>query len=214
MTKAEHWRIDAFKLSCWRRLLRVPWTARRSNQSILNDISPECLLEGMMLKLKLQYFGHLMQRTDSLEETLKLEKLEDRRKRGRQKMRCLDGITDLMDWVWASSGSWWWTGKPGVLLSMGSQRVRHDWATELNWTEGSVKWEYLGCSGRFREGTKEVEGDGIAVLGWIWGQNTHQWIVFHLRAGQSATQWRPSGMYSERNTNITEMLIGSSIDMC
>ena len=92
--KAECWRIDAFELWCWRRLLRVPWTARRSNQSILNEIKPGIPLEGMMLKLKLQYFGHLMQRTDSLEKTLMLGKIEGRRRRGRQRMRWLDGITD------------------------------------------------------------------------------------------------------------------------
>ena len=95
--KAEHQRIDAFELWCWRRLLRVPWTARRSNQSILKEISPEYSLEGLILKLKLQYFDHLMQRTDSLEKTLMLGKIEGRRRRGQQRMRCLDGITDLMD---------------------------------------------------------------------------------------------------------------------
>ena len=95
--KAEHRRIDAFELWCWRRLLRVPWTARRSNQSILKEISPEYSLEGQMLKLKLQHFGHLMQRTDSLEKTLMLGKTEGRRRRGRQRERWLDGITDSMD---------------------------------------------------------------------------------------------------------------------
>ena len=95
--KAECRRIDAFELWCWRRLLRVPWTARRSNQSILREISPEYSLEGLMLKLKLQYFGHLMRRTDSLEKTLKLGKIEGGRRRGRQRIRCLDGITDSMD---------------------------------------------------------------------------------------------------------------------
>ena len=94
--KAECRRIDAFELWCWRRLLRVPWTARRSNQSILKEISPRCSLEGLMLKLKPQYFGHLMQRTDSLEKTLMLGKIEGRRRRGRQRMRWLDGITVLM----------------------------------------------------------------------------------------------------------------------
>ena len=95
--KAQHQRIDAFELWCWRRLLRVPWTAGRSNQSILKEISVEYSLEGLMLKLKLQYFGHLMQRTDSLEKTLMLGKIEGRRRRGRQRMRWLDGITNLMD---------------------------------------------------------------------------------------------------------------------
>ena len=95
--KAEHRRIDAFELWCWKRLLRVPWTVRRSNQPILKEISPEYSLEGLMLKLKLQYFGHLMQRTDSFEKTLILEKIEGRRRRGQQRMRWLDGITDLMN---------------------------------------------------------------------------------------------------------------------
>ena len=95
--KAERRRIDAFKLWCWRRLLRVPWTASRSNQSILKEISPGCSLEGLMLKLKLQYFGHLMRRTDSFEKTLMLGKIEGRRRRGRRRMRWLDGITDSMD---------------------------------------------------------------------------------------------------------------------
>ena len=129
--KAEHQRNYIFELWCWRRLLRVPWTARRSNQSILK-ISPGCSLEGMMLKLKLQYFGHLMWRVDSLENILMLGKTEGRTRRGWQRMRWLDGITDSMDMslrVW----SWWWTGRPGMLQSMGSQRVRHNWVTELNW---------------------------------------------------------------------------------
>ena len=95
--KAEHQRINAFELWCWRRLLRVPWTARRSNQSILKEISPECSLEGLMLKLKVQYFGHLMQRADSFEKTLILGRIGGRRRRGRQRMRWLDGITDSMD---------------------------------------------------------------------------------------------------------------------
>ena len=97
--KAEHQRIDAFELSCWRRLLRVPWTAWRSNQSILKEISPGCSLEGIMLKLKLQYFGHLMRRPDSLEKTLMLGGIGGRRRKGRQRMRRLDGITDSMDIV-------------------------------------------------------------------------------------------------------------------
>ena len=139
--KAEPWRIEAFQLWCWRRLFRVPWTARRSNLSILKEISPGCSLEGLMLKLKLQYFGHLMQRTDSFEKTLMLGKIEGRRRRGQQRMRWLDGITDSMDMgVWVNSGSWWWTGRPGVLWFMGLQRVGHDWATELNWTELKTKY--------------------------------------------------------------------------
>ena len=133
--KAECRRIDAFELWCWRRLLRVPWTARRSNQSILK-ISPGISLEGMMLKLKLQYFGHLMGRVDSLEKTLMLGGIGGRRRRGWQRMRWLHGITDSMDVsVWCESGSWWWTGRPGVLWFMGSQRVGHDWATDLIWSD-------------------------------------------------------------------------------
>ena len=97
--KAEHQRIDAFELWCWRRLLRIPWTARRSNQSVLKEISPEYSLEGLMLKLTLQHFGHLMGRTDSLEKTLMLGKTEGRRRRGRQRMRWLDSITDSMDMI-------------------------------------------------------------------------------------------------------------------
>ena len=128
--KAEHRRIDAFELWCWRRLLGVSWTARRSNQSILKEISPEYSLEG--LKLKLQYFGHLMWRADSLEKNLTLGKIEGGRRIGRQRMRWLDGITNSMDMSLSRPRSWWWTGKPGMLQSMGSQRVGHDWATELN----------------------------------------------------------------------------------
>ena len=141
--KAEHQRIDAFELCCWRRLLRVPWTARRSNQSILKEISPGISLEGMMLKLKLQCFGHLMQRVDSLEKTLMLGGIGGRRKRGRQRMRWLDGITNSMDVRWVYSRSWWWTGRPGVLRFMRWQRVGHDWATELNWTEGKIHFDCL-----------------------------------------------------------------------
>ena len=134
INKAECRRIDAFELWCWRRLLRVPWTARRSNKSILKEISPECSLQGLMLKLKLQYFSYLMWRTDSLEKTLMLGKIEGRRRRRWQRMRGL--ITSLTQWTWASanSGRWWRTGKPGVLQSMGLQRVVHDWAIKLNWS--------------------------------------------------------------------------------
>ena len=126
--KAEHRRIDAFELWWWWILLRVPWIAMRSNQSILKEINPKYSLEGLMLKLKLQYFGHLMWRTDSFEKTLMLGKIEGRR-RGWQRMRWLDGITDSMDMGLSKLQELWWTGRCGMLQSMGSQRVRHDWAT-------------------------------------------------------------------------------------
>ena len=129
--KAECWTIDAFEVWCWRRLLRVPWTARRSNQSILKEISPRYSLEGVMLKLKLQYFGYLMQRVDSLEKTPLLGGIGGRRKKGRQRMASLTRWT----WIWVNSGSWWWTGRPGVLRFMGLHRVRHEWATQLSWTD-------------------------------------------------------------------------------
>ena len=131
---------DAFELWCWRSLLRVPWTARRPNQSILKEISPGCSLEGLMLKLKLQYFGHLMWRTDSLERPWCWERL---RTGGEGNDRGWDGwMASLTQWtwVWVDSGSCWWTGKPGVLRFMGLQGVGPDWATELNWTE--QLWNY------------------------------------------------------------------------
>ena len=131
VSKAEWQRIDAFELWCWRRLLRVPWTARRSNQSIFKEINPEYSLGGLTLKLKLQYFGHLMWRTDSLEKTLMLERIEGG---GDGELRGWNGwVVSLIQWtwVWANSRSWWWTLRPGALQFMSSQRVRHDWSTDL-----------------------------------------------------------------------------------
>ena len=127
--KVECQRIDAFELWSWRRFLGVSWTAR-SNYSILKEINPECSLEGLMLKLKLQYFGYLMRRMVSLEKILMVGKIEGRRRKGQQRMRGLDGITNSMDMSLRSSGRWWRTGMLGVLQSMGSQRVGHNWATE------------------------------------------------------------------------------------
>ena len=121
INKAECWRTDAFELLCWRRLLRVPWTARRSNQSILVEISPEYSLERLMLKLKLQYFGHLMQRADSFVKPLMLGKIEGRRRRGRQRTWWLDASPTQWTWAWASTRCWWWTGRPGELQSMESK---------------------------------------------------------------------------------------------
>ena len=136
--KAEHQIIDAFELWCWRRLLRVPWTARRSNQSILKEISPGCSLEGMMLKLKLQYFGHLC---EELTHWKRLWGWEGLGAGGEGDDRGWDGwmaSPTRWTWVWVNSGRRWWTGRPGVLQFTGSQRVGHGWATELNWTDLSI----------------------------------------------------------------------------
>ena len=127
--KAENRRIDASELWCWRRLLRFPWTAGISNQSTLKENSPEYSLEGLMLKLQLQSFGHLMQRTDSFEKTLMLGNIEGRRRDDREWDGWMASPTQCK-WVWANSVRWWRTGKPGTLQSMGSQRVGHDWETE------------------------------------------------------------------------------------
>ena len=147
--KAEHRRMDAFELWCWRRLLRVPWTARGLHQSIQKGISSECSLERLMLKLKLQYFGYLMWRAESFEKTPFCKGLkaggegDDRRRDG-----WMASLTQWT-WVWVDSGSWGWTGRPGVLQSMGLQRVRCDWATEINWTENLFSTWSVSCGWRW-----------------------------------------------------------------
>ena len=156
--KAECWWIDTFELWCWRRLLWVPWTARRSSQPILKEISPEYSLEGLMLKLRLQYFGHLMWRTNLLEKTLMLGKIEGSIKRGWQRIRWLDVITYLMDMSLRNSRNWWLTGKPGMLQSMGSQRVGQDWVTELtDW----IIWK-VTCTPMFTEASFTIIPCGSA----------------------------------------------------
>ena len=152
--QAELWEINASELWYWRRPLTVPWTARRSNQSILKQISPGCSLQGLMLKLKLQYFNHLTQRADSFEKIMMLGKIEGRRRMGRQRMRWLHGITDSMEISLSKVRSWWWTGRPGMLRFMGSQRVGHNWATELIWNV----WRHIYILMQIHGG--DVEGPG------------------------------------------------------
>ena len=148
--KAELQRIDAFKLWCWRRLLRVPWTARRSNQSILKEVNAEYSLEELMLKLKLQHFGCLMQTADSLEKTLLLGKMEGRRRRRRQRIRC---PSTQWTWVWADSRRECRTGKPDVLQPMGSQRLGHDLVIEQQEVH-----TLISCSSLVKENTLQIDG--------------------------------------------------------
>ena len=191
--KAEHWRIDAFELLCWK-LLRVPWTARRSNQSILKEISPEYSLEGLMLKLKFQYSGHQMQRADSLKKTLMRGKIEGRRRRGWERMILLDSITDSLDM--SLSKLWWWTGKPGEVQSMGLQRVGHNRVTELT--------ELSTCS--FDMDVFEVDASANKSL-------IRPWITIQTANCQALTSHKmSSGHYSHldawiRKEDYASMLI-------
>ena len=172
--KAERWRIDAFELWCWRRLLRVPWVARRSNQSIIKEISPEYSLEGLMLKLKIQYFGYLMRRTDSFEKTLMLWKIEGRRRRGQQRMRFLYVITDSMDMLLSKLWELVMDREAWCAAPMGSQsRTR-----QSNLTEGHLKF-YLTICGIWHPGATEAflllwtTPKPFHTLLWIESINTH-----------------------------------------
>ena len=172
--KAEFQRIDAFKLLWWRRLLRVPWTARRSSQSSLKEISPEYSLEGLMLKLKLQYFGHLMWGTDSLEKTLMLGRIEGRRRRGDRRWDGWMASPTRRAWVWASSGSWWWKGRPGVLQSVGLQNQM-----QLgDWTTTNVLRTYSSVSSVSRHS--------------FYGCYTLLWLYCQLRLRRDQRKWENS----------------------
>ena len=174
--KAEHQRIDAFELCCWRRLLRVPWTARRSNPSILKEISPACSFEGLMLKLKLQYLATWYEELTHWKRPWCWEQLK---MRGEGDDRGWDGwiaSPTQWTWVWVNSGSWCWTGRPGVLQSMGLQIVGHDWATKLNWTD--AEWiEEEGCE---RDNSAVVGTERVKWGGWT------PWPLPHLLGSRVA----------------------------
>ena len=167
----DHGNLDAFEPWCWRRLLRVPWTARRSNQSILKEINPEYSLEGLMLKLKFQYFGHLMWRVDSLEKILMLGKTEGRRKRAVRWDGWMASWTQWT-WVWTGSGRWWRMGKPGVLQSIGSGGVRHDLATE--WQQ---QWEHKQCKPRqhIKKQRYHFADKGLYSQSYVFS-SSHEWM--------------------------------------
>ena len=181
--KVERWRIDAFELWFWRRLLRVPWTARRSNQSFLKEISLGCSLEGLMLKLKLQYFGHLIWRVNSLEKTLMLGGMRGRKRRGWWGWDGWMASPTWWTWVWVDSRSWWWTGRPGMLWFMGSQRVVHDWVTELNWTEQSkpTKSEIINPNYHYKRVWRLQSWGSRKIISDTQGNH---WIIYWYFYGQ------------------------------
>ena len=190
--KAERRRIDAFQLWCWRRPLRVPWTARRSNQSILKEISPGISLEEMMLKLKLQYFGHLMWRADSLEKTLMLGGIGGR---GEGDDRGWDGWMASLTrwtWVWVNSESWWCTGRPGVLRFMGLQRVGQDWATELNKITHikCLSWVLTYCRPHY----KVVSKPPWSICSCA--------VMYQIMSDQSSLQKLTCGLWSSRTFTV------------
>jgi len=204
MKKAECQRMNAFELWWWRRLLKVPWTARSLNQSIIKEINPEYSLEGLMLKLKLQYFAHLMWRTDSLEKTLMLGKIGGRREGdGRGRDGWMASLTQWA-WVWTSSGSWWWRGKPAVLQSMGWQRVGQNWA-EVNWTDGfqsvhfmANRWGNNGNNDRF----------------YFWGvQNQCIWFLQPQNWNKQTNKQTPLLLRRKAITNLDSVLKSRDITL-